>query len=250
MNYLQPKSIELLTKFRAIDGHENPPGYQYFLKKLFQDVQLQDRSVLEIGSGRGLISLHCATQGASSVVSMEPEMEGSTGGVTDIQQQRIQQLGLEDRVELVRQNFHDAVLEKESFDVIVMIAVLNHLYETPLNALKSKEVFGRYVEIAARLHSLLREGGTLIATDACRYSFWTQVRRFGWPKFLCLTQQTIEWQIHQQPKVWRKIFLQAGFRDVHIQYPVPYRLRWCSPIANTAFVNWMLHGGFILHATK
>ena len=249
MNDTKPTLDALLNKYRAEDGHENPAGYRYSMEQLFQGIQLRDRSVLEIGSGRGLISLHCAVQGASRVLSMEPEMEGSTGGVTAIQQQRTEELGL-DTVELLRQDFHDADLEGQSFDAVIMIAVLNHLYETPIDASKDSAVFDQFVKIAKKLYGLLNEGGVVIATDACRYSLWTQAHRFGLPRKLCLTQKTIEWRIHQQPSVWKNIFRSAGFQSCEIHYPVPYRLRKFHSLADTAFVNWALHGGFILHAMK
>jgi len=250
MNDTPIDQTQLLTRFRAEDGHENPQGYAYYLQQLFRDVAFDGKEVLEIGSGRGLISLHCAVAGAHRVVSMEPEMEGSTGGVTQVQQQRIGELGLKDRMELLRDDFHDARFDEQSFDVIVMIAVLNHLYETPIDATKDKLVFDRYVEIAIRLYDLLNEGGVVIATDACRYCLWTQTNRLGLPRSLCLTQKTIEWRIHQQPVVWQQIFRAAGFQSCEIHYPVPYRLRQFHSIIDNSVMNWMLMGSFILHAKK
>ena len=249
MNNSTTNAANLLNQFRFEDGHENPAGYEYYLQQLFQDFEIRDKAILEIGSGRGLISLHCALEGARRVVSMEPEMEGSTGGVSEIQRQRANELNLTN-IELLQQDFHDADLEGQTFDAIVMIAVLNHLYETPINATKDSDVFARYVAIARRLHSLLNEDGVVIATDACRYCLWTQANRFGLPRSLCLTQKTIDWKIHQQPSVWQRIFREAGFRSCEIQYPVPYRLQRIEPLVNNRVVNWALIGGFILHAKK
>jgi len=238
-----------LDKFRAEDGHGNPPGYRYYLKRLFGTVDLRGKRVLEVGSGRGLISLHCGLSGASRVVSIEPEMEGSTSGVIETQRRRIDELGL-DNVELRRADFNDFNFGAEKFDVIVMVAVLNHLYETPFNASKDHQVFNKYVKIAKQLYSLLNPRGVVIATDACRYCLWTLLRRVGLPKQYCLSHRTINWKIHQQPSVWRSIFLEAGFHSCDINYPVPHRARGLRPILNTSLTNFALMGEFILHGHR
>ncbi|QDT06288.1 Methyltransferase domain protein [Rubripirellula lacrimiformis] len=243
------KRHRLKEQFQAEDGHQNPPAYESYLNRLFGDLELQGRSVLEIGSGRGLISLHCGLAGAEKVVSVEPEMEGSTSGVIEAQAQRIKSLGLKN-VDLRRDNFNTMNFGGESFDVIVMIAVLNHLYETPLNAARHQEVFNTYVKIASKLHGLLNKGGVVIATDACRLCLWTQLRRLGYPRSWCLTQRTIDWQIHQQPAVWESIFKEAGFSRFEVSYPIPHRLRKFGGLVGTSPVNFVLMGEFIFHAYK
>lgn len=241
--------LSLKQKFQAEDGHHNPPGYQHYLDEIFKGIDLQGKRVLEIGSGRGLISLHCGLSGAKKVVSIEPEMEGSTSGVVETQKRRIEQLGLSN-VELRHDDFHTLDFGEEKFDVIVMIAVLNHLYETPLNAMKNPDVFNTYIGIGEKLHGLLANSGVVIATDASRYCLWTQLRRIGYPRNLCLRQRTINWRIHQQPSVWKKIFSKAGFEKVDINYPIPYKLRHLAPIVATPAINFFLSGDFILRAHK
>ena len=208
----------LLDRFRAEDGHQNPPGYRYQLRQLFDGVDLAGKQVLEIGSGRGLLSLHCGVSGAARVVSVEPEMEGSTSGVVAMQQQRIDALGL-NNVELLRQNFHEIDFGTSRFDVIVMIAVLNHLYETPVDASSHPAGIRTICRNRTHLHNLLHPGGVVIATDACRYCLWTQLRRVGWPRRLCLSQR--DHQLANSPATLRleEDFLQGWFRS--IGRPIP-----------------------------
>ncbi|TWU54485.1 Methyltransferase domain protein [Rubripirellula tenax] len=243
----QRESLKL--KFEAEDGHENPTGYRRYLSQLFGDTNLNDKRILEIGSGKGLISLHCGLSGAKHVISVEPEMEGSTSGVIAIQNERIKLLSLEN-VELRQEDFNSLDIAEGSVDLIVMIAVLNHLYETPQNASRDKDAFDKYVAIAEKLHTLLDEGGAIIATDACRYCLWTQLRRIGWPRKWCLTQRTIDWRIHQQPAVWEKIFRAAGFSRFEVKYPVPNRLRHLEPLINNPVGNFAVMGEFIFYAYK
>ncbi|TWU55687.1 class I SAM-dependent methyltransferase [Rubripirellula reticaptiva] len=239
----------LKQEYEADDGHENPKRYRRYLRQLFGDVDLKGLRILEIGSGKGLISLHCGLAGAKHVISVEPEMEGSTSGVIAIQKERIKSLSLEN-VELRQQDFNSLDVAGGSIDLIVMIAVLNHLHETPHNASRNADAFDKYVAIAKKLHSLLDEGGSVVATDACRYCLWTQLRRVGWPRKWCLTQRTIDWKIHQQPAVWEKIFLAAGFSRFEVKYPVPNRLRYLEPLVNNSIGNFAVMGEFIFYAYK
>tara|TARA_R110002049_G_scaffold285698_2_gene466843 strand:+ start:63165 stop:63971 length:807 start_codon:yes stop_codon:yes gene_type:complete len=235
--------------FMAEDNRDNVPGYQAYMDRLFGSIDLQGKRVLEIGSGRGLISLYCALQGASQVVSLEPEMEGSTQGVLQTHQNRARELELSN-VEVRRDDFNESRFDDEQFDVIVMIAVLNHLHETTDNASSDGESRRQFTNIAGQLHRILKPGGVAIATDACRYSLWTQARRLGYPRQLCLAQRTINWKIHQQPAVWSSIFTDAGFSRCDIRYPIPFRLRHLSPILTNRVANWALSGEFILLAHR
>ena len=64
----------------ARDRHHHPEAFAYMLAQLFAGIDLKDRRVLEVGSGRGILSAYLGLQGAS-VVSLEPEGVGSTAGV-------------------------------------------------------------------------------------------------------------------------------------------------------------------------
>ncbi len=246
---LQNAKSQMLEKFRAEDGHENSEGYDWYLRELFQDVQIEDASILEIGSGRGLLSLYCATQNASRVLSLEPESAGSLSGSCTVQRKRAEQLGLTN-LEIQAANFFEYKFGDEKFDVVILNAVLNHLYETPEVASRNTSAAKRYVEILKELRNLLNDDGVLIATDACRYSLWTQLRRLGVPKSFCPFQRTIEWRIHQQPSVWQTLFATAGFESCRVSYPVLYRLRKFAWILRNPLANFMLAGLFVIHARQ
>lgn len=242
-----PKQQRLVDKFRHQDGHHNPVSYEHYLGWLFGGFDFRGKRVLEIGSGRGLLSTYIAAAGADHVVSLEPEMEGSTSGTAGIHQERLDELAIAN-CEIRVEDFNEARFSNERFDLILMVAVLNHLYETPLDASKEEAVFKRYTEIASRLRELLSPSGQVIATDACRYCFWTQMRRFGLPKKLCFSQRTIDWKIHQQPSVWQSIFRNARFASTEISYPLPFRLRRMHRFINNSMVNFVLLGEFRLQA--
>lgn len=243
----QVRGGDAFAKILADDRHDRPPAYQFTMERMFQDVSIADKSVLDIGSGRGLTTLWLALQGAKRVVSMEPELEGSRSGVVALQRARIAELGLH-QVEVVTSAF-EHYEPQVPFDLIVSNASINHLNETRTHALRSQEAFDAFVAIASQLRRWLAVGGVVVVTDACRYSLWTQAMRFGLPKTLCYSRlRTIDWRLHQQPEVWKRIFAQAGFSDCRIDYPVPYRLRNFAWVMNSAPAAWLLQGEFILTA--
>ena len=82
------------------DQRDNVPAFIHRMEHFLGGVGLDGKSVLEIGSGRGLLALYSALCGARRVVSLEPELEGASVGVFATQQARIKELQLP--IELLR----------------------------------------------------------------------------------------------------------------------------------------------------
>lgn len=231
----------------AKDGHENFPAFLHSITELFKGVDFEGKQVLEIGSGRGLMAAFMGLQGASRVVSLEPEMVGATSGVIAQQRARLETLGLRN-VEIVTADFNTWDSAGARFDVILSRASINHLYASDKHALHDRETYENYLRIAQKIHGLLRPHGVFIATDACRYAFFLGARAFGIrrnPK-----RTGVDWRYHQNPRIWRRTFREAGFSQVEIEYPVPMRLQKLSPVINTSIANFFLKGTFILRAYR
>ena len=133
----------------AEDRHHKPWAYEYSMQRMFRGVPVSGKSVIDIGSGRGLTSLWLAMQGARRVVSMEPEMDGSRSGAVQLQRERISKLRL-DQMDLVTSNFQH-YQPQELFDVTVSNASINHLEEFELHALRDRKTFESFVKIASRM---------------------------------------------------------------------------------------------------
>lgn len=101
-----------------------------------------------------------------------------------------------------------------------------------------------------RVRELLAPDGVFVATDACRHSLFALARPFGLRRPWRRRRSGVNWRHHQDPHVWRRLCLDAGFSRVRIAYPVSHRLRHVEPLANTAAVNFLTGGGFILHARR
>jgi SAM-dependent methyltransferase len=231
------------------DGHDNFDGFLNELANFFGDVRIEGRSILEVGSGRGLTSIYAALQGAREVVSLEPELVGSRGGMVSLQQRRIDALQLR-TIELIGADFNTWDPGPRRFDILVSQASINHLYASSFNANRDRETNDAYIAVAGKMRTLLHDGGVAIITDACRHAFFTLTRDLGIRRPWDLSRTGVNWRHHQNPGVWRRIFTEAGFSSVRIHYPVPYRLRKLKGLVDTAVPNFFLLGRFILYAWR
>lgn len=242
---MPPAYVAMLAR----DGHHNVTAFRYDAAQLFDGIDIREKRVLEIGSGRGLLAILVWLQGADFVASMEPELVGATSGVIAMQRERIGTLGLAN-VEVVTADFNTWDAAGARFDVILSRASLNHLHASEKHALRDRDTYENYVRVARKIHELLAPGGFFIATDACRYGFFSALRRFGVRRPWRWKRSGLNWRHHQNPGTWARIFHEAGFARVRVDYPVPYALRHSRAIVNTAFANFFLKGSFILRAER
>jgi SAM-dependent methyltransferase len=234
----------------AEDGHQNPPAFLHEAEHFCSGVSLRGRTMLEIGSGRGLFCIYAAVHGgASLVVSMEPELEGSRDGTLALQQRRLTTLGVAN-VELVAADFNAWQSGGRRFDVVVSRKSINHLFPSTRNAARDRDTFDGYVRVAERIRAILNPGGVAIVSDAGRYAFFTMARDWGIRRPWNRARTGIDWRHHQNPGVWRRIFRAAGFSHVGVRYPLPHRLRTLKGLVDTAAANFFLDGTFILQATR
>jgi SAM-dependent methyltransferase len=228
------------------DGHSNLARYLAAAERTFAGIDFQGKRVLEIGSGRGLRTVFMALRGAE-VVSMEPELAGSNDGVIGLQQRRIAALGLTN-VTLLKQDFNLWEPSGREFDVLVSEASINHLFESPHHALYHQPTYDRYCEICRKMHACLKPGGVAIITDASRYSLFALAKPLGirppWQKH----RVTVNWRIHQNAGVWKRILRDAGFESVRINYSVPYSLRGITRLLNNPVGNFFYRGRFLIAA--
>jgi SAM-dependent methyltransferase len=231
------------------DGHDNLNGYLHEAAHLFEGVDISGRSVLEIGSGKGLMTMYAALQGASQVISMEPEMVGSRSGMISLQQQRLDVLGIRS-VEFLAADFNEWDARGRTFDIVMCRAAINHLHASDQHALSHKPTYDGYLKVIRRMLNVTAPGGVVLITDACRYAFFTATRNLGIRRPWDWSKTGINWRHHQNPQTWARLFRDAGFTRVEIRYPLPYRLRQYRGLVDTAAANFFLQGNFILRAHR
>ena len=148
--------------------------------QLFRDIDFRDKTMLEIGCGKGMLCLWAALHGARDVVGLEPLAEGcydssechkafrSMAEQLDLPQARI--------LPVTVQGFDSP---KNYFDVVLSVASINHLDEKSCIALgesaaavtrisKHLPQYCRHDEAGRQAdHHRTRRGTTFLATSAC-----------------------------------------------------------------------------------
>lgn len=189
---------------------------KFYLDYLFQGVSFDEKAMLDIGAGSGLFSLYGACRGAKPVVSLEPELEGSSKGTSHKLRQLCDSLPPQISIIPKAVTFQEFAPDGQTFDVILLHNSINHLDEEAcINLQHSNDAKKRYEAIFQKLSELATSGGKLIIADCSRYNFWHQV---GLHNPLA---PTIEWHKHQFPKYWSSLLYDFGFANP--------RIRWASP---------------------
>lgn len=177
----------------------------YLEKYLFQGIDFRGKNVLDIGGGSGLFSFYAAINGANRVIVMEPEIEGSTKGISKKFNEFNRILGNLDNIEFCTDTFQ-SYRSDLLFDVVLMHNSINHLDESACIRLGFDSVAReKYSEIFTKLNSIISRNGLLIITDCSRYNFFTLI---GVKNPIA---PYIEWEKHQSPETWVQLLDEAGF---------------------------------------
>jgi SAM-dependent methyltransferase len=208
--------IEDRTKLDAIGtsvGYSSGHRYKARAEFLFRGIEFDGKRVLEVGCGSGAWALWAGINGARYVIGIEPEADGSSSHVLDRFQQSIRTLGLEERVFAADYLLHELPWDTEKFDVIVMYNVINHLDEDSVVKMhKDTNAFDRYVSAVRDLKERVAPGGWVIVADCTRDNFWP---RIGMKSPLA---PNIDWDKHQHPEEWIKVFESAGFQTEDLRW--------------------------------
>ncbi|MCO5091030.1 class I SAM-dependent methyltransferase [Bosea sp. (in: a-proteobacteria)] len=226
---MTPDSMDAVAKVARDVGYRSADRYQARCKFLFDGVRLTGARVLDVGCGRGALALWAGLHGASHVLGIEPESDGSTQGMLSSFQGTIDKLGLGPVVKSRACFLEDITPSDGCFDVVVLFNVINHLDEKAVTSLHtSKDSAESYTKVLRHLRTIVADGGSVIVADCGRRNFWNDI---GLRNPL---MPTIEWHKHQQPKLWASIFEGAGF--------ALHDLRW-SPLYPLGAItsNWPVH---------
>jgi SAM-dependent methyltransferase len=237
--------FDLVVSRKMYSGKAN---LKFYLNNLFENVELAQKKVLDVGGGKGLLSLYAAVKGANNAVCLEPEKDGSRSGMTkgyhDLRKRFPESLP----VELIPLTLQEYVqhADAELYDVVIMNNSINHLNEEAcIDLLKSDESYRAYVTIFKNVFRIMKNDGVLIATDCTCDNFFNDI---GVKNIFC---PTIEWHKHQKPRTWISLLKEAGFKNPKVKWLSPNRLR--SPgrlVMGNYFMSYLTRSYFKLTMKK
>ena len=201
-------------------------GFDFARKaqQLFVDIDFHNKTMLEIGCGKGMLCLWAALHGARHVVGLEPLAEGAydSSECHNAFRTMAQQLDLP-QARILPQTVQGFDCPDNYFDVVLSIASINHLDEKSCIALgKSADAEKEYKNIFRNIARMMKPGGKLIVIDAARRNF------FGDLGLRNPMSPNIEWFKHQQPAYWAKLLNDCGFDQPRIYWNAGKLLRYAG----------------------
>jgi SAM-dependent methyltransferase len=204
----------------------------YLEKQLFKNIDLKDKSIIDIGGGNGLFGFYAAINGASRVVVMEPEFDGSSQGMIAGFNKINNLLGNPVNISHTNKVLEDYDRVNNKFDIILMHNSVNHIDEQSCIRLKEdKKAQLVYFQFFEKLQQISKPGGILIICDCARNNV------FGDLKLPNPLSPSIEWEKHQNPTFWAELLERNNFKKQSIQWTYP---NFLGEIGNLLFRNKLM----------
>jgi SAM-dependent methyltransferase len=246
---LLTNDIILLNKFRewysseVAEGSDNFDKFRYHLENQLQGWHLSGKCVLEVGCGKGAVSLYLALfSGVQQVIALdEAAGEGAPVGVNQVLRDAAALFGVNNLTvvdaDIMNNGFSDG-----AFDFIIANNALHHVNESGLIS-KVPSVRAAYVRIFKELKRLLAAKGILSIYEYSRLSFWRwSPLKFKWKQ--------IDWELHPTRAEWLSVIRESGFKLRSCKYGVPYRLRHMHVLLTNPIAQFTLFPSFVIAVEK
>lgn len=212
---------------------------------IFRDVgPIDGKNMLDIGGGTGLLSAWAVANGAQRATNLEPELAGSSNGMMErFRMTTAVEETWAERLTACSQPIQDYGFQQGPFDLVLSHSSINHLNEDDcIRLLDSESAQKEYLRILTRIREALAPGGWMVVSDAGRVNYWN---RLGLKSPFA---PMIEWHKHHEPKVWRRLFEEAGFETVSVRWQVylPHWLRFLSRLCANRVIARMTGSVFII----
>jgi SAM-dependent methyltransferase len=215
-------------------------------RQIFGDTDLQNKTILEIGCGKGLFCLWGALQGAREVIGLEPLADGAYDSTSCHQDFVLmsRELGLP-QARILPCTIQDYEGDTNAFDLVLSVASINHLDEKNcMRLLDSTEAMEAYQGIFCHVSRLLKPGGKLVVIDAAPRNFFAD---YGISNPL---MNNIDWSKHHQPEVWIALLNNCGFRDARISWISGNFLRHAGIMSLPKTLSYFGRSTFHLEMTR
>ena len=199
---------------------------KFYTKMIFKNILFEDKLILDIGGGSGILSYYAVLKGASHAICVDPFGDGSSLSQGGILSELNSVTGLSN-VEFMPVPFNSFDPKNVMFDIVMLHNSINHLDEKACIELQnSSTARTKYSKIFSRIKNMLKPGGEILICDCSSRNIFPKFRLHNF------FAPNIDWEKHQPPEKWIEILKDEGFVE-----PV---IRWNSPKTLGAIGNLFL----------
>lgn len=203
---------------RSALGVRGESRLRHQMSFLYDQIDFQDKRVLDIGGGAGRHTFYAAASGAAEVVTIEPEADGGHDHMhTDFYNWR-------DALGAVNTQLVDATLQSyvgdgRRFDLVLIQDAINHFDEAAcIDLHRLEQARSAYADIFRRISDLTEVNGRMIISDCSPHNLFPQIGIRN------PFDPAIEWHKHQTPEIWTDIAKRCGLECCRTRWSTPARL--------------------------
>lgn len=222
---------------------EDADNFRYHFDEQFSGVDFRGETVLEVGCGKGFISLYIAmfTEAYHVTALDESSGHGSETGILEVLKNNIALLELESRLEAIEANA--LAFKSDPFDLIIANNCLHHFVDNGEKYWKDPYAANGYKNMFRHFEELLQKNGRIIIQEIDPFNLWRHVSaKLFFPN--------TDWSIHPPLSGWLDAIKSGGFPSVELKTVVPYKLRLFRNIFSNNMFRPLLKGGVLFFCNK
>jgi SAM-dependent methyltransferase len=223
--------------------NDNSEKYLYHLYKQISILDLKNKKILEIGCGKGAVSLFLAMFFEIEKITSLDEAagEGAPIGINNTLREAVNNFNI-NNIEVVDKDIMRNSYPDGFFDILIANNALHHVIDSG-KITGDNNVHKEYSKLFIELRRLLCEGGYLSINEFSRLSIWSWFPiKFRW--------KNIEWDLHPTQKEWLSVIKEAGFTIISTKYLVPYPLRHFEFLFSNSLAQYFYYPSFVITAKK